>query len=131
MDQSRSAQTQPSTQFTTPNFISSGSTSSDNMAPPITESAPVPVIGVEYCASAEPFQLLIVKEILHISDGNFEVKDNAGNIIFKVKGKLATLRGRRVLNDAAGNPIVTIRQKVWFIYLFLFFLLKSTFNHLS
>jgi uncharacterized protein YxjI len=72
----------------------------------------------------------MVKEILHISDGNFEVKDSVGNFVFKVKGKLATLRGRRVLYDAAGNPIVTIRKKVLFIYLFIL-LLKSTFNHLS
>jgi uncharacterized protein YxjI len=62
----------------------------------------------------------MVKEILHISDGNFEVKDSVDNVVFKVKGKIATLRGRRVLYDAAGNPIVTIRRKVWFLYFFIY-----------
>uniref|UniRef100_A0A2N9HK92 Tubby C-terminal domain-containing protein n=1 Tax=Fagus sylvatica TaxID=28930 RepID=A0A2N9HK92_FAGSY len=80
--------------------------------PPITQSTPVPIIGVEYCASADPLQLVMVKEILHISDGNFEVTDSVDNVVFNVKGKIATLRGRRVLYDAAGNPIVTIRKKM-------------------
>ncbi|GMY25642.1 protein LURP-one-related 15-like [Fagus crenata] len=80
--------------------------------PPITQWTPVPIIGVEYCASADPLQLVMVKEILHISNGNFEVKDSVDNVVFKVKGKIATLRDRRVLYDAAGNPIVTIRRKI-------------------
>ncbi|KAB1224565.1 Protein LURP-one-related 15 [Morella rubra] len=38
--------------------------------------------------------------------------DVNGNVIFKIKGALLTLRDRRVLIDAAGNPIVTLRQKM-------------------
>jgi len=43
---------------------------------------------------------------------NFAVKDVNGNVVFKVKGSLLTLCDRRVLVDAAGNPITTLRRKV-------------------
>jgi hypothetical protein len=75
MDQSHLALTPANTHITThvPNILVI-------LAPPITpvvtQSTPVPIIGAEYCASAEPVDLAIVKEILKISDGNFEVKDS-------------------------------------------------------
>jgi hypothetical protein len=114
MDQSHSALTLANTHITThvPNLLII-------LAPPpitpvVTQSTPVPIIRAEYCASADPVDLAIVKEILKIFDGNFEVKDSEDKIIFRVKGDLVTLHCRRVLYDAAGNPIVTIRRKVWF-----------------
>lgn len=74
-------------------------------------TSPVPVIGPQYCVPY-PVDLAIVKKVLTISDGNFVVTDINGNVIFKVKGKLLSLRDRRVLLDGAGNPIVTLREKI-------------------
>ena len=71
------------------------------------------VIGAQYCAPY-PVDLSIVQKVMSISDGNFVVADVQGNVVFKVKGSLMTLRDRRVLIDAAGNPIVTLRRKVSF-----------------
>lgn len=47
-----------------------------------------------------------------LSEGNFGVTDVNGNIMFRVKGKLFSLHDRRVLYDAAGNPLITFQQKV-------------------
>ncbi|KAK9986248.1 hypothetical protein SO802_031199 [Lithocarpus litseifolius] len=74
-------------------------------------TSPVPIIGPQYCASY-PVDLAIVKKVLTITDGNFVVTDINGNVIFKVKGTLLTLHDRRTLLDAAGNPIVTLREKI-------------------
>ncbi|KAJ0691531.1 putative tubby-like protein [Helianthus annuus] len=62
-----------------------------------------------------PVDLTIVKKLLTLSDGNFAVTDVNGNVMFKVKGKHISLRDRRVLLDAAGNPILSFQKKV-FIY---------------
>ncbi|CAL0302591.1 unnamed protein product [Lupinus luteus] len=77
------------------------------MMPPLTTA----VIGPQYCAPY-PVDLSIVKKVLTISDGNFVVTDINNNVVFKVKGSLMTLRDRRVLIDAAGNPIATLRRKM-------------------
>jgi hypothetical protein len=79
-------------------------------------SAPMPalpttIIGPQYCAPY-PLDLAVVKKVMSVSDGNFAVTDVNGNIVFKVKGSLLTLRDRRVLVDASGNPIATLRRKV-------------------
>lgn len=71
----------------------------------------LPIIGTQYCAPY-PVDLSVVKKVMTISDGNFVVTDINGTIIFKVKGKLMTLHDQRMLLDAAGNPIVTLREKV-------------------
>ena len=73
---------------------------------------PLPVIGPQYCAPY-PVDLSIVRKVLSLSDGNFAVTDISGNIIFKVQGVLLTLHPRRLLIDAAGNTIVTLKHKVW------------------
>ncbi|XP_062166868.1 protein LURP-one-related 15-like [Alnus glutinosa] len=74
-------------------------------------ASPVPIIGPQYCAPY-PVDLAIVRKVLTISDGNFVVTDVNGTVVFKVKGKILTIRDRRVLLDGAGNPIVTLRQKI-------------------
>ncbi|XP_062094849.1 uncharacterized protein LOC133800800 isoform X3 [Humulus lupulus] len=68
------------------------------------------IVGPQYCASY-PVDLAIVQKVLTITDGNFGVTDVNGNLIFKVKGFLLSLRDRRVLLDAAGRPIITLREK--------------------
>ncbi|KAL9315235.1 hypothetical protein ACSQ67_016236 [Phaseolus vulgaris] len=84
--------------------------------PQPTTSAPMPalpttVIGPQFCAPY-PVDLAVVKKVMTISDGNFVVTDVNGNVVFKVKGSLMSLRDRRVLIDAAGHPLVTLRRKV-------------------
>ncbi|KAG6640288.1 hypothetical protein I3843_10G154800 [Carya illinoinensis] len=46
-----------------------------------------------------------------ISGGGFVVTDTNNTVIFKVEGKLMTFHDQRVLLDADGMPIVTLRQK--------------------
>lgn len=77
----------------------------------------VVVVGRQYTA---PYQvdLTIVRKMMTISEGNFGVTDANGNIMFKVKGKVMSLRARRVLLDANGNPIVSFQRKVLSISLF-------------
>jgi len=83
---------------------------------PSASTLPMPVLpttifGPQYFAPY-PLDLAVVKKVISISDGNFVVMDVNGNIVFKVKGSLLTLRDRRVLVDAADNPITTLRRKV-------------------
>jgi len=79
-------------------------------APPMP-AQPTAIFGQQYCAPY-PVDLAVVKKVMTISDGNFAVTDVNGNIVFKVNGSLLTLRDRRVLVDAAGYPIATLRRKV-------------------
>lgn len=79
-------------------------------------SAPMPalptaVIGPQYCAPY-PVDLAVVQKVMTLADGSFVVTDVNGNVVFKVKGSIMSLRDRRVLIDAAGNPIVTLRRKM-------------------
>nr|ACU19112.1 unknown [Glycine max] len=74
-------------------------------------AVPTAVIGPQFCASY-PLDLAVVKKVMTLSDGNFVVTDVNGNVVFKVKGSLMTLRDRRILVDAAGNPLVTLRRKI-------------------
>ena len=71
----------------------------------------VAVISPRFCAPY-PVDLAVVRKLLTVSEGNFAVTDVNGNIIFKIKGKLLSIRDRRVLLDAAGNPVLTLQQKV-------------------
>ena len=86
---------------------------------------PMTVVGPQFCAQY-PVDLVIVKKMMTISDGNFAVTDVNGSVIFKVKGTLLSLRDHRVLLDAAGKPIVSLQSKVPSI-ISLFFLRIGTF----
>ena len=77
---------------------------------------PVPIVGPQYSVHY-PVDLAIVRKVLTITDGNFVVTDVNDNPMFKVKGKFMSLHDKRVVVDANGNPIVTLRRKVcgnWF-----------------
>ncbi|KAF7143588.1 hypothetical protein RHSIM_Rhsim05G0227600 [Rhododendron simsii] len=77
--------------------------------PPIGN--PVAIVSPQFCA-AYPVDLTIVRKLLSITEGNFAVTDVNGNVMFKIKGKVFSLRDRRVLLDNAGNPILTLQQKI-------------------
>ncbi|MBA0795806.1 hypothetical protein Gohar_006640 [Gossypium harknessii] len=71
----------------------------------------VSVIGPQYCYP-QPIDLAVVRKVLTISEGKFAVTDIYGNIMFKTKGKFFSIHDRRLLTDAAGNPVCTLRHKV-------------------
>lgn len=73
---------------------------------------PVVVISPKFLAPY-PVDLTIVKKMLKFSDGNFVVQDVNGEVIFKVEGKLFTVHNRRIVQDAVGNPIVSLKRKVF------------------
>ena len=84
---------------------------------------PVPIVGPQYCVP-HVVDLAIARKVLSITTGNFVVTDANDNLMFKVKRKFLTLHDKRVVEDAAGNPIVTLQRKVVEKYLiFVFYIL--------
>ncbi|KAK3017497.1 hypothetical protein RJ639_006001, partial [Escallonia herrerae] len=77
-----------------------------------TGSTPSFVIGPHFCASY-PVDLVIVEKSFRVTEGNFDVTDIEGNLMFKVKGRsfFLAFHDRRLLIDAAGNHVVTLRDK--------------------
>ncbi|KAF9595642.1 hypothetical protein IFM89_021213 [Coptis chinensis] len=76
---------------------------------PITN--PISIVGQQFCAPY-PVDLTIMRKVISITEGNFAVSDVNGNVIFKVKGSMFSLHDNRVLLDATGNPLLTLRQKM-------------------
>ncbi|KAK1284346.1 Protein LURP-one-related 15 [Acorus calamus] len=75
----------------------------------------VAVVGQQYCAPY-PVDLTVRKKALSLSEGDFEVTDVNGVLLLKVRGKVFSIRDRRVLVDGAGNPIVTMRRKIMTVH---------------
>ncbi|XP_019199683.1 PREDICTED: protein LURP-one-related 10-like [Ipomoea nil] len=59
-----------------------------------------------------PVDLAVVRKVMTLQEGKFEVLDINGAVMFKVKSKLFSLRDHRVLVDTLDNPIVTFQQKI-------------------
>ncbi|KAI7745089.1 hypothetical protein M8C21_017789 [Ambrosia artemisiifolia] len=74
-------------------------------------SKPICVVSHQF-VSPNPIHMLSGKKLLALSDGNFGVTDVNGNLMFKLKGKLLSVRGRRLLVDGAGNRILTLHKKL-------------------
>ncbi|KAK3020878.1 hypothetical protein RJ639_047190 [Escallonia herrerae] len=74
---------------------------------------PVFVIGPQFCAPY-PVDLVIVEKPFTVTEGNFHVTDVEGNLMFKVKGRsfFLAFHDHRLLIDAAGNHVVSLRNKV-------------------
>ncbi|XP_072995465.1 protein LURP-one-related 15 [Typha latifolia] len=85
------------------------------MASPSYAYAPLsvmaPVVGPQFCAPY-PVDLTVTKKALSMTDGDFAVTDVNGSVVLKVRGRILSLRDRRVLLDAAGNPLVTMHEKI-------------------
>ena len=79
-------------------------------APATIPASPAIIVGAQFCAPY-PVDLAIARKVMILAD-NFTVTDINGNIVFKLKDSHLNLRDRRVLLDAAGNPIMTVRRKV-------------------
>ncbi|KAJ3669427.1 hypothetical protein LUZ60_011377 [Juncus effusus] len=79
--------------------------------PPQAMMGPVAVVGQQFCA---PYvvMLTVTKKAFSLSDGDFVVTDANGGVLMKVQGRLFSLRERRVLCDAAGTPIISLKEKI-------------------
>lgn len=71
---------------------------------------PISVVGPQFLAPY-PVDLTITEKTFSLTDGDYAVTDVNGNIVFKIKGKLLSLRDKRILVDVSGTPLVTMRQK--------------------
>ncbi|KAK3020880.1 hypothetical protein RJ639_047192 [Escallonia herrerae] len=78
---------------------------------PLASTVHVSVIGAQFCVPY-PLDLAIVRKVMVSTGGNFVVTDASDNIMLKIEVRSA-LHDRRILFDAAGNPIVTLKQKKW------------------
>lgn len=91
--------------------------SGPSAAPP-TQQAGV-IVDPRYCAPY-PVDLAIVRKMMSFTDGNFVITDVNGNLLFKVKEPVFGLHDKRILLDGSGTPVVTMREKVKFIYIYIF-----------
>ncbi|KAK1270555.1 Protein LURP-one-related 15 [Acorus gramineus] len=79
--------------------------------PPAVVSAYVPVLGPQFCFPNHA-DLTVTKTPITLSGGDFVVTDSNGGVVFKVQGRAMRVRDRRVLVDAVGNPILTMKEKI-------------------
>ncbi|RLN33452.1 hypothetical protein C2845_PM03G23990 [Panicum miliaceum] len=79
-------------------------------APPPPPAAPVAVVSLQFSA---PYvvPLTVTKKAISLSDGDFTVTDANGAVVLRVKGAIFSVRHRRVLLDAAGQPVLSMQEK--------------------
>ncbi|KAK2973895.1 hypothetical protein RJ640_025604 [Escallonia rubra] len=70
----------------------------------------VSVAGSQFCVP-HPTELAITRKIFSMSDDKFVVTDANDNVVLKVLER--AFSKRRLLVDAAGNPIISFRRKSW------------------
>ena len=105
---------------------------SASAAVPPPSATHIAIIGPEYHATI-PVDLAIVRKVMSLSGGNFVVTDINGTIIFRINQPLMTLCDHRVLIDATGKSLVTLRRKVclhsWIAFnIYVLLLLKFSLN---
>ncbi|WRX19838.1 LURP-one-related - like 9 [Theobroma cacao] len=76
---------------------------------------PIVVIREQFLAPY-PVELKIQQKVFTLAENNVDVTDANGSLIFKVKGKLFSIRDRRVLLDAAGNPLILTVHRRWQVF---------------
>jgi hypothetical protein len=82
-------------------------------APP-EAPAPAPAaaaVSPQFCAP-HAVPLTVVKKAISLSGGDFVVTDANGAEMLRVKGAVFSIHDRRVLRNAAGQPLVSMREKV-------------------
>lgn len=75
---------------------------------------PAGIISPQYC-SPYNVDLAVVRKVTALAD-NFSVINVNGKVVFNLQASLMSINDHRVLLDAAGKPIVTLRQKVCSTY---------------
>ncbi|XP_039057407.1 protein LURP-one-related 10-like [Hibiscus syriacus] len=76
------------------------------------ESDPIVVIDKQFLAP-NPVELKIQHTIFTVAENYFDITDDNGNPVFKVRDKLFSFPNRRVMFDADGRPLVSLRQKIF------------------
>ena len=81
-------------------------------APPLHQApAPLAVVSPLFCAPyAVP--LTVTKKAISRSGRDFIVTDANGAEMLRVNGAIFSVHDRRVLLDAAGQPLLSMREKV-------------------
>ncbi|KAG5585020.1 hypothetical protein H5410_045454 [Solanum commersonii] len=72
---------------------------------------PIYVIGSQYCTPNQ-VDVVISRKVKTLRYGEFVVSDMNGNFMFKVKGTTFGWHDKRVILDAADNPLITLKQKI-------------------
>ncbi|XP_039066814.1 protein LURP-one-related 10-like [Hibiscus syriacus] len=76
------------------------------------ESDPIVVIDKQFIVP-NPVELKIQHTIFTVAENYFDITDDNGNPVFKVRDKLFSFPNRRVMFDADGRPLVSLRQKIF------------------
>jgi hypothetical protein len=74
-------------------------------------SGAVVVVAPRYCLP-HAVSLAVTKKVLSFSGGDWTISDPAGKILFRVDGKVSTVRHRRYLLDAAGHKVIRMQHQV-------------------
>lgn len=72
------------------------------------------VVGPQFILS-HPITLVLKEKYGSFSGDDFSVKDQNGNLWFRLDSKTWSFRDKRTLLDNMGNPIITLRQKMFTI----------------
>ncbi|KAL1413736.1 hypothetical protein Q8F55_001518 [Vanrija albida] len=60
----------------------------------------------------QPTTLVLKEKVLSWSGDDFGVKDQHGNVIVRVGGKVMSLRQRKVITDASGQTLFVLKDKI-------------------
>lgn len=71
----------------------------------------VPVVGQQY-VSQTVRSYAVTKKKMSVSKGDWSITDQVGQSSFKVDGRVASMKDKRFLRDAAGNKILTMKKKL-------------------
>nr|CAB3452418.1 unnamed protein product [Digitaria exilis]CAB3456127.1 unnamed protein product [Digitaria exilis]CAB3503297.1 unnamed protein product [Digitaria exilis] len=73
--------------------------------------APVPVVAPHFCA---PYvvQLSVKEKFSMLREGDFTITETNGAVVVRVKGAFISIHNRRLLLDANGNPLLSLREKM-------------------
>ncbi|XP_019164297.1 PREDICTED: protein LURP-one-related 10-like [Ipomoea nil] len=76
------------------------------------QPVPVPPVISPQFIVPYPMDLAVLRKVMTLQEGKFEILDLNGTVMFKIKSKHLSLHDRRVLVDTLDNPIVTFQQKI-------------------
>ncbi|KAL6639014.1 hypothetical protein ACP70R_022744 [Stipagrostis hirtigluma subsp. patula] len=83
-------------------------------APSGSQLEPLPVVAPHFCV---PYVVqLSVRETLGLREGDFTITDTNGAVVLTVRGAFISIHNRRILYDAAGQPLLSMREKVFSLH---------------
>ncbi|XP_060957870.1 protein LURP-one-related 14-like [Cannabis sativa] len=93
-------------------------------APAAAEAYGVPLVSVvgDFFCVPYPVELIVKKKSHNLFDSKYEALDANGNLYFHVNGSSHNFEKKRVMRDAAGFPLLNMREKAlssrhrWTIY---------------